>query len=105
MVESLDSVVAQVVFTAKCLEKAVHDPGPWTVTWNGRTVPAHRFEIDAGVVFCAKFEEHCHLDVPPLEVSLDCADEIVTVRVIEFPGDGAFDIQWAITGRTAYVTA
>lgn len=105
MSESLDSTVAQVVFAAKRLEKAVHDPGPWTLTWGGRTVPARRFQTDTGVIFCGQFGEHCHLVEPPPEVILECAGETIGVRRIEFPGDGAFDVQWAIEGHTTDVFA
>jgi hypothetical protein len=93
---SLDTVVSEVVYLAKTLEKAVHDQGPWTMTYAGRTVPAKRLEIESGVLFVATFTEHCHLVPPDPRITLDCNGEPVSVRAIVFPGDGAFEVQWSL---------
>lgn len=57
MTVSLDTVVAETVYLVKTLEKAVHDPGHWTMTFGGRTVDAQRMITGDGVLFVAEFGE------------------------------------------------
>lgn len=96
MTVSLDTVVSEVVYLAKTLEKAVHDPGPWTMTFGGRTEPAKRFEVDGGVVFISVFAEHCHLVPPEPRIVLECDMHPVAVKAIIFPGDGSFEVRWTV---------
>lgn len=100
---ALDKVVAEVVYLAKTLEKAVHDPGPWTMTWGGRTVPAVRHVGEDRVTFVGTFPEHCHLTEPDPKITLECDGYVVGVKAIIFPGDGAFDVQWSVRTQPAAI--
>ena len=95
----LDSTVAQVVFVARVLEKAVHSEGTWTMAWGPHEVPAVRVLTDDGVLFSADFPEACYLEQidSPLVLLLD--GETVTVRSMEHPGDTGFTVNWEIQGR------
>ena len=96
MTIALDTMISEAVYLAKTLEKAVHDQGNWTMTWGQRTVPAWRTQTETGVLFTAEFTEHCFLRTPDARLTLDCDGEVVSVQAIVFPGDGAFEVHWAL---------
>ena len=96
---TLDAQVAQVVFAAHLLEKAVHEQTRWTMTYGGRTVPAVHTLIEHGACLTGTFSDHCHLSVPDPRITLEFEGEVVGVKAIIFPGDGCFEVSWAIEGR------
>lgn len=105
MTTPLDSTVAKVVFTARLLERAVHDPGPWTLSWGPHEVPAQRVLIEDGAIFIGEFPDVCHLERFDAPLILSCAGEQVDVRPMEWPGDCAFTVDWVIRGRLNTVFA
>ena len=92
----LDFAVAQAVYRARQMERALHDPGPWTMAWGPHTVPASRLVGEDRIVFLAHFPEHCFLVEPDPTLRLFCAGEELGSRRIEFPGDGAFMVEWTL---------
>ena len=99
MGEALDALAARAVYTAVLFERAVHDPGPWTVTWGPHTAEAEREITDEGVVFTATFPETCYLQPPEPNAVLRCDGHVMAIRPIQFPGDVAFAITWAIRAK------
>lgn len=57
MSEKLDFAVAQALFKARQVERALHDSGPWTMQWGGHTVPACRLIGKSEITFLAHFPE------------------------------------------------
>lgn len=96
---TLDSNVARAVFTTKVLERALHDAGPWTLSWGPFDVPVERILTEDGVTFRAEFPEFCHLDPPYPVALLKCGGEAVSAKTIEFPGDGAFVVEWTLRAQ------
>jgi hypothetical protein len=100
---NLDLTVAQAVFTTKVLERALHDDGPWTLSWGPFEVPVTR-ELDGlGVTFRADFPEFCHLEPPYPVALLKSGGEAVAAKTIEYPGDGAFTVEWTLRARVVEV--
>lgn len=92
----LDIAVSQALFRARQMERALHDSGPWTMEWAGHTVPVCRLIGKSEIKFLAHFPEHCYLAEPEPTMSLLCRGEVVGTREIEFPGDGAFSVEWRL---------
>jgi hypothetical protein len=103
--QHLDSTVAQVVFAARLLEKAVHHAGPWAISWGTLSVPAKRVLTDEGVIFAAEFPEVCYLEPVTSPMALVCDGEVVAVREAQHPGDTGFSVDWAVQGRLALASA
>lgn len=97
---TLDTLAAQAVFAARALERAVHDAGPWEITWGPHTVPAVREATEESVTFTATFPEHCYLAPIESPATLLCRGEPVLFREIEFPGDQGFTISWVLSGAS-----
>lgn len=95
-VVTLDFAVAQATFRARQIERALHDRGPWEMSWGPFTVPACRLIGESEIRFLAHFPAHCYL-VPPTEPArLLCGGEEVGVKDIGFPGDGEFEVEWRL---------
>lgn len=93
---ALDFAVAQAAFQARQMERALHDRGPWSISWGPFEVPACRLIGDTQIKFLAHFPEHCYLAIPAEPAVLKCRGEIVGTQEIEFPGDGAFEMEWVL---------
>lgn len=96
---TLDALAARAVYAARLLERAVHSPGPWQISWGPFTVPAERVISESGVTFKAQFPDHCYLVPPSARATLLCDGEVVSVREIDFLGDRAFEMEWRITAQ------
>lgn len=96
MTDELDFAVAQAIFRAQQIERALHDRGPWTMEWAGHTVPACRLIGKREITFLAHFPEHCYLAEPEPTMTLLCRGQVVGTRTIDFPGDGAFQVEWRL---------
>lgn len=104
MAQPIDTLAAQAVFaaaqgmrTAHLLECAVHDSGPWTMTYNGITVPVSKVIYGEGVMFSATFPEVCWVQTPEDTTAyLYCREEVMGFRQIEHPGDCAFAVCWSM---------
>lgn len=105
MEENLDTTVAQAVYTTKLLERALHDSGPWSLSWGPFVSPVTRLVSGSEVIFRAEFAEHCWLE-PPIPVAvLYCGDEAVAAKTIDFPGDGAFIVEWTLRASVREIPA
>jgi hypothetical protein len=93
---TLDFAVAQAAFRARQMERALHDPGPWTISWGDCEVPASRLIGRNRIVFLAHFPARCHLAVPEPLAILQCAGDLIGTQEIEFPGDGEFELEWTL---------
>lgn len=69
------------------------------MTWGPHKVDVERIVSDEGVEFRAQFPEACYLARPEPNVVLRCRGEMVGVRAIEFPGDAAFAVTWALAAK------
>jgi hypothetical protein len=50
---TLDAMAAQIVMRARQIERAVHDPGPWTISSKGQHFPARKVIGEDHVTFYA----------------------------------------------------
>lgn len=91
----LDLAAARAVMQARLLERAVHDPGPWTMEYGGILMPTSRFLLPDRAIFVAHLPEHCWLRAPE-SLTLHCRGELVASKVIEHPGDESCQILWEI---------
>jgi hypothetical protein len=82
-------MAAQIVMRARQIERALHDPGPWTIRNHGHTYPARKVIGDDHVTFYAVVDIH-H---PVLEL---CAGE----RSIQNGGLVAFKTVENVEGPT-----
>lgn len=103
MSANLEILAAQAVYAASLFERAVHDPGPWTMSYAGQTVPARRTLTERSVVFVASFADVCFIGVPDPTVTLECRGEVVSLRQMVAPGDGGFDLSWVIDAQVVPV--
>jgi len=95
---TLDSLASQAVFTAHRFERAVHDRGPWSMTWAGHSAAARRVKGTSSVTFSAQFPSAPVPGAPTDVVALTCAGQTVGVRPVTSPISGPFVIRWAIEG-------
>lgn len=93
---ALDTLAARAVYAARLLERAIHSPGPWKISWGPFTVDAVRAIHDDRVVFSAEFPDACFIEQPASTATLLDAGEVVSVREVAFPGDGAFSMDWVV---------
>jgi hypothetical protein len=93
---SLDDVVSRMVMRARQFERAVHDPGPWTVVVDGVASAARKVVGDNHVTFFAIVR--CDKDAPVAE--LHCKGDVVAVKPLGKVGhaqiSGAFEIDEAV---------
>lgn len=91
---TLDLVVAQTIFKARQIERAVNDPGPWTIIYGTKSAPAVRWIGEDRVIFRAHFPDACWIKVPDCALILRCRKDTVGVRSIDTPADGEFIVEW-----------
>ena len=91
----LDVMASRVVYAARVFERAVHDPGPWFIEYQGVRFPAMRVCEQDRVTFTA--------DLPIQEtgfitVGLHCGDELLSVRelTVEQVFEDGLAIDWAV---------
>lgn len=89
-----DALASRAVFAARVFEHAVHNPGPWSITWGPHDVPAVREYTTTGVRFSATFPAVCYLERPAATATLRCSGEVMGMRAIDFPGDVSFEVAW-----------
>jgi hypothetical protein len=95
----LEHLASQAVYAAALFERALHDEGPWTMTWGPHEVEAVRVVEGDGVRFEAVFPEACYLQPPDPNVVLRCRGEMQAMRAIAHPGDAAFAVTWDLAAR------
>lgn len=87
------------MYAAALFERAVHDPGPWTVTWGPHEVDVVRRKTADGIVFEATFPEACYIETPEPNAALRCRGEVMAIRAIDFPGDTRFMVTWELVAK------
>jgi hypothetical protein len=90
----LADVVSQAVFRARQIERAVNDPGPWTITFGTQIAPVVRWVGEDRVIFRAHFPNACWLAVSAPVLTLHCREKMVAVKSIDVPNDGEFIVEW-----------
>ena len=93
----LDLMIAQAIFRARQIERAVHDRGPWTVSYGNQVAPAVRWVGSDRVIFRAHFPDACWLPDTDSCLTLLCRDEMVGTKSIVTPADGEFTVEWTFT--------
>jgi hypothetical protein len=96
VMQTLDEAVAQAVFTARLLERALHDSGPWALEYGGQRLPAHKVFCGDHIHFRALLPQQCWLAAPDGVMSLLAGGETVSVRPFTHVGDGGFVLDWTI---------
>lgn len=94
---SMEEHVSQAIHAARTLEKALHDPGPWSMVYGEVIAPAVRMIAPDRIIFRAHFPDACVLNRPDEPVMyLRCGEEILSARLIEEPCDGEFITEWIL---------
>lgn len=96
---SLDDVVARMVMRARQFERALHDPGPWSIHVDGVDSKARKVVGDHHVTFYAVVRA----DADTATAELRCAGEVVAVKVLRKVGHA--QIAWGFEITDAMVAA
>lgn len=90
---TLDRLASQAVLQARLLERAVHDPGPWTMVCGSQRIIARRFLTETGITFLGDFPRGLTESL----VTLECAGQPMTVREVETTASmEAVTIRWDV---------
>lgn len=92
----LDNAVSRQVMRARQIERAVHDPGPWSVRVGNTSCPARRVKGPDHVTFFAIVR----IDAP-VTAELRCGEDIVAVRELDAVGHA--EIAWEFSIEMAYL--
>jgi len=106
---SLDSVVARMVMRAKQIERALHDPGPWTVTVGPHPDqferPARRVVGDDHVTFYAIADlSGAMTGTDVVAAELSCGEDIVACKLLPAQ-EGLAEIAWTFEIADSVVAA
>lgn len=93
---TLDFVAARAVARARLLERAVHDPGPWTVQIAGVSAPAVKVLTAKRVIFLAYFDGLDWVGPAPDVAWLACEGVTLTSMDIDIALGRAFNVEWEI---------
>jgi hypothetical protein len=96
---SLDSVVARMVMRARLFERALHDPGPWTVHVDGVESRARKVVGDNHVTFFAIVRT----DDASAVAELRCKEQTMAVKQLGPVGHA--QIAWSFEIEEAVVAA
>jgi len=100
---NIDGAVARAVFHARLMERVLHDPGPWELSWGPHRVPARKLVDVTGVSLLGLFPATCYLSRPEPALGLWLRRELVDMRPLADPGDEEFVAAWGY--EVATVTA
>lgn len=90
---TLDMMTAQIVMRARQIERALHDPGPWTISNYGRHYPARKVVGEDHVTFYAVVDmRHPALELWASGQSMPDGD-LVAFRVME-GSEGIQQVSW-----------
>lgn len=96
----IERSVSRALYVATRIEKALHDNGPWTISWGPHEVPATRTISGDRITFSASIPEVCWIVRPTGSVELRCDGEVMAIQHIEDPGDGPFLVTIAYATST-----
>lgn len=91
-----DSKISALLYVAHLLERAIHEPDGWSISWGPYSVDAQRIQTADGVRFEAVFPEVCLIAPMPPNATLCHRGEVVAIRALDHPGDCAFALSWAL---------
>ena len=94
-----EAVASSAVYVAHLLERAVHDVGPWEMTWGEFAAPVERTVTDSGVIFTAVFPDSLWTKERPSSIVLRCRGEVCAIRPIDAPGDASFVVTWELMAK------
>lgn len=84
---AIDHAVSRAIYLAHVLERAVHDPGPWTLEIAGVKLAARREVDNSGVTFSVAPVFATGEDLPAM---LYCGAEPVYALCLSLPDVGAW---------------
>jgi hypothetical protein len=96
---SLDQKVAQALYRAHQIERALHDPGPWFIEvgpFPDQRVPARRVVGDDHVAFYAVVpltEQEAMTGTRAVAAELHCRDDLVACKLLT-PVGGLAEVCW-----------
>lgn len=103
--DTLDLAVAQAVHAARLLERALHDPGEWSMEYAGQVFPAQRIVHRDHIHFRGTLPAQCWVSEPETVLSLLIDGEVISVRPIAHPGDGEHTLDWTVGVRLSALSA
>jgi hypothetical protein len=92
---ALDLAVARAIFQTRQIERAVNDPGPWTIAHGDQVSPAVRWVGEDRVIFRAHLSEVCWITPPDPILTLLCRGEVVGIRPIDLPDEDEYVVEWS----------
>lgn len=98
---SLDHVAARMVMRARQIERALHDPGPWTILAGPYLGEARKVVGDDHVTFIAVLPL---MGSGPVPAELHCGKDVVAVKLLD-PVGGLAQVSWTFEVSEASVTA
>ncbi len=106
---SLDSVVARMVMRAKQIERALHDPGPWTVTTGPLPEqferPARKVVGDNHVTFYSIADLGSPMTgTDMVAAELNCGEDTVACKLLP-AHEGLAEIAWTFEIADSVVAA
>jgi hypothetical protein len=102
---TLDQAVAQAVHAARLLERALHDPGPWSFDYSGQVFEAERIVHASHIHIRGTLPSQCWVTEPDGMLSLMVDGVVVAVRPLPHPGDGEHVIEWTLGVRESTLSA
>lgn len=84
---AIDHAVSRAIYLAHVLERAVHDPGPWTLEIAGVKLAARRTVDDSGVTFAVAPVFATGNDIPSM---LYCGAEALYPLCLSLPDAGTW---------------
>lgn len=96
---ALDLAVSRAITMVHILERALHDPGPWSLRINGSFAPAERRVEQDRVVFSAEFPCVERVDGATMALSLFCDHDLVAIRNVHIGPDAnenPFMAEWVL---------
>jgi hypothetical protein len=97
---ALDLAVSRAITMVHILERALHDPGPWSLRINGSFAPAERRVERDRVVFSAEFPALERADGAIMALALYCGPHLVALRKVQLGPDAnmePFVTEWTLT--------
>lgn len=96
---ALDLAVSRAITMVHILERALHDPGPWSLRINGSLAPAERRIEQDRVVFSAEFPAVEHVDGATMALALYCGNHLCALRPVQLGPDAnenPFMAEWVL---------
>lgn len=96
---SLDNVAASMVMRARQLERALHDPGPWTIHAGMYMGNARKVTGEDHVTFIAVLPL---MGDGPVPAELHCGEDTVAFKLLD-PVGGLAEVRWTFEAVEAVI--